>query len=122
MAYVEKNFSPEHMITMATLTGACIYALGNDISGIMGDDEVLIEKFLQNNSPYEDVWRLPLTAKMIKAAEGEISDVKNLSESEKAGSSMGVAFLSHFKGNAKLTHLDIAGPAYRAKSLGYMNE
>ncbi|MBB1554388.1 leucyl aminopeptidase family protein [Candidatus Gracilibacteria bacterium] len=120
MTYVEKNFQVNHLITMATLTGACIYALGNDISGIMGDDEKLISTFLDNTSPYETVWRLPLTPKMLKAVESETADLQNLSESEKAGSSMGAAFLTHFKGDAQLTHLDIAGPAYRTKTFGYM--
>lgn len=120
MSYVEKNFQVNHLITMATLTGACIYALGNDISGIMGDDERLISTFIDNTSPYENVWRLPLTPKMIKAVESQTADLQNLSESEKAGSSMGAAFLSYFKGDAQFTHLDIAGPAYRTKDFGYM--
>lgn len=120
MSYVEKNFQVNHLITVATLTGACIYALGNDISGIIGDDERLISTFIDNTSPYENVWRLPLTPKMIKAVESQTADLQNLSESEKAGSSMGAAFLSHFKGDAQFTHLDIAGPAYRTKDFGYM--
>lgn len=120
MSYVEDNYKPEHIITMATLTGACIYALGNDIVGIMWDDEHVIARLIDSTSPYEQVWRLPLTDKMKKAVKADIADIKNLSKSEKAGSSMGAAFLSYFQGTAKLTHLDIAWPAYRDTNYGYM--
>jgi leucyl aminopeptidase len=120
MSYVEDIYKPAHIITMATLTGACIYALGHDIAGIMGDDEVVIEKLLQSSSPYEKLWRLPMNEKLKKGLKAEIADLKNIDKSEKAGSSIGGAFLSYFQGKAKLTHLDIAGPAYRETVWGYM--
>lgn len=97
MAYVEKNFHVDHLITMATLTGACISALGNDIAGIMGDDESLIAQFLQENSEYEPLWRLPITADMKNAVKSDVADIQNLSEGVGAGSSMGGAFLSYFQ-------------------------
>lgn len=120
MSYVEKNHKPEHIITIATLTGACVYALGHDIAGIMGDDEEIIRQLIDNTSPYEPVWRLPLNDKLKKSLKAEIADLKNVARSEKAGSSIGGAFLSYFQGDAKLTHLDIAGPAYRETNWGYM--
>ena len=120
MSYVEDVYKPEHIITMATLTGACIYALGNDITGIMGDDERVIAALMDNTSPYEKVWRLPLNQKIKKSLKTEIADLKNLTKTEKAGSSIGGAFLSYFQGNAKLTHLDIAWPAYRESHFWYM--
>lgn len=120
MSYVEKNHKPEHIITIATLTGACVYALGHDIAGIMGDDEEIIRQLIDNTSPYEPVWRLPLNDKLKKSLKAEIADLKNVARSEKAGSSIGGAFLSYFQGDAKLTHLDIAGPAYRVTNWGYM--
>ncbi len=77
------------MITMATLTGACVYALGHDIAGIMGDDEKTIKALLNAESPYEKVWRLPLNEKFKKSLKAEIADLKNVARSEKAGSSIG---------------------------------
>ena len=71
-------------------------------------------------SPYEPLWRLPLTDKFKKSLKTDIADLKNVTRSEKAGSSIGGAFLSYFQGKAKLTHLDIAGPAYRETNWGYM--
>lgn len=89
MSYVEKQYHPEHIITMATLTGACLYALGHDIAGIMGDDEIVIRQLVDNSSPYEQVWRLPMNEKFKKSLKAEIADLKNISKSEKAGSSIG---------------------------------
>lgn len=89
MAYVEKNHKVDHMITIATLTGACVYALGHDIAGIMGDDEIVIRQLVDNSSPYEQVWRLPMNEKFKKSLKAEIADLKNISKSEKAGSSIG---------------------------------
>lgn len=120
MSYVEATYKADHMITIATLTGACLYALGHDIAGIMGDDEEVIRQLVDNTSPYEQVWRLPMNDKFKKSLKAEIADLKNVARSEKAGSSIGGAFLSYFQGKAKLTHLDIAGPAYRETPFGYM--
>jgi leucyl aminopeptidase len=120
MSYVEAIYKPEHIITMATLTGACVYALGHDITGIMGDDECVISSLIDNTSPYEKVWRLPLNEKLKKSLKAEIADLKNVARSEKAGSSIGWAFLTYFQWKAKLTHLDIAWPAYRETTYGYM--
>ena len=120
MSYIEAQYSPEHMITMATLTGACVYALWHDIAGVMWDDEKTIKSLLESDSPYEKVWRLPLNEKLKKSLKAEIADLKNVARSEKAGSSVGWAFLTYFQWKSKLTHLDIAGPAYRETTWGYM--
>lgn len=74
---------------MATLTGACLYALGYDIAGVMGDDEVVISTLIDNKSPYEKLWRLPLNEKMKKVLKADIADLKNITRTEKAGSSIG---------------------------------
>jgi len=120
MSYVESTYAPEHIITMATLTGACIYALWNDIAGVIWDDEEVISTLIASSSPYEKLWRLPLNEKIKKSLKADIADIKNLTKTEKAGASVGWAFLSYFQWRAKLTHLDIAGPAYRETEFGYM--
>lgn len=120
MSYVEKNYKVQHIITMATLTGACLYALWNDIAGIMGDDEKMIQKLIDNWSFFEPVWRLPYNKKFKKSLESDIADIRNISQSEKADASVWWAFLSYFQGNAMLTHIDIAWPAYRETPHGYM--
>ena len=79
----------------------------------MGDDEEVITSLLGAKSQYEKVWRLPLNEKLKKSLKTDIADLKNVTRTEKAGSSIGGAFLTYFQGKSKLTHLDIAGPAYR---------
>ena len=120
MSYIEDQYHPAHMITMATLTWACVYALWHDIAGIMWDDERVIGALLESKSPYETLWRLPLNEKLKKSLKTDIADLKNVARSEKAGSSIGGAFLTYFQWKSKLTHLDIAGPAYRETTWGYM--
>jgi leucyl aminopeptidase len=61
-----------------------------------------------------------MNEKLKKGLKADMADLKNIDKSEKAGSSVWGAFLSYFQGNAKLTHLDIAGPAYRENIWGYM--
>ncbi len=97
MSYVEQTYKVDHIITMATLTGACVYALGHDIAGIMGDDEKVIEALITSESPYEPLWRLPLNDKLKKSLKTDIADLKNVARSEKAGSSIGGAFLTYFQ-------------------------
>jgi leucyl aminopeptidase len=97
MSYIEAEYNPGHMITMATLTGACVYALGHDIAGIMGDDEKTIQTLMKSKSPYETLWRLPLNEKLKKSLKADIADLKNIARSEKAGSSVGGAFLTYFQ-------------------------
>lgn len=120
MSYVEHTYKVDHIITMATLTWACVYALGHDIAWVMWDDEDVIGGLIESPSPYEKLWRLPLNQKLKKSLKAEIADLKNVARSEKAGSSVGGAFLTYFQWKAKLTHLDIAGPAYRESTYGYM--
>jgi leucyl aminopeptidase len=120
MSYIQDTYNPHHIITMATLTWACIYALGHDIAGIMGDDEDVISTLIDNNSPFEKVWRLPMNEKLKKSLKTDNADIKNIARSEKAWSSIGAAFLSYFQWDAKLTHIDIAWPAYRETTYGYM--
>lgn len=68
MGYVEDTYKPEHIITIATLTGACIYALGYDYAGIIGDDEEVIESLTTlSQNTLEKVWRLPLNKKIKKS-------------------------------------------------------
>ena len=120
MSYVEATYKVDHILTMAILTASFIHALGNDIAGIMGDDDFIISTLIDTTSPYEKMWRLPMTDKIKKSLKADIADIKNLTKTEKAWSSLGWAFLTYFQWDAKLTHIDIAWPAYRDAPYGYM--
>ncbi|MDD5212959.1 MAG: leucyl aminopeptidase family protein [Candidatus Gracilibacteria bacterium] len=113
MSYISDNYKLDYIMTVATLTGACMYALGYNYAGIMGNDKYVISKLLeQSKDNSEKYFELPFGNFYIEKTKGEISDLKNLTEGVYAGASMGAAFLSNFcdKGE-KFTHIDIAGIA-----------
>ncbi len=111
MSYLWKNYKTSSMMTIATLTWACIMALGHRYAGVMGTDEVMIENILEYSKNHTEKYvRLPLDTLFIEKTKSEIADYKNLDRSVFAGSSMGAAFLSNFLENEEsYTHLDIAG-------------
>ena len=119
LGYVETMYNPETIISVATLTGAVIHALGQNYAGIIWNNQEMIDQILSVHSWMERFWQLPLDTDMIEKTKGEISDIKNVTAWYKAGSSMGAAFLTHFVKNSKLVHLDIAWPAYRTDTFGY---
>lgn len=119
LSYLEASYTPGTIISVATLTGAAIHAIGYNYAGILGNNQEIISEILANPAGEERLWQLPLDADMIEKIKGEISDVKNMVSGYKAGSSIGAAFLTHFVKDSKLVHIDIAGPAYRTDTYSY---
>ncbi|MDD4150990.1 MAG: M17 family metallopeptidase [Candidatus Gracilibacteria bacterium] len=120
MSYLSDNYKLDYMMTVATLTGACMYAIGYNYAGIMGTDKYIISKLLeQSKDNFEKYWQLPFSNFYIEKTKGEISDIKNLSEGVYAGATMGRAFLANFcdKGE-KFIHIDIAGVANYPENYG----
>ena len=116
LAYTEKNYSPEIMIDLATLTGACVVALGYYAAGVMGTDAALLKKLEEAGAGSGDrVWQLPFFEDYQDWMDGSISDLNNISQKGKgyeAGSITAGVFLSKFVEKAKWAHVDIAGSAY----------
>lgn len=110
---------PDYMIDMATLTGACLVALGLRYSGIMGNNQELIDKLIENgNHTGEKLWQLPLADEYRDELKSPIADLKNIGSSY-AGTITAGIFLEHFVGKTKWAHLDIAGPSWTDKPLPY---
>ncbi|MBL7185108.1 MAG: leucyl aminopeptidase [Phycisphaerae bacterium] len=99
----------ETVIDVATLTGACLVALGRYMAGLMGNDDKLIKQ-LQKASQQsgEKVWHLPSGEEYAKEMKSKIADLKNIG-SRWGGACTAAAFLRQFIGDAKWAHLDIAG-------------
>lgn len=119
-AYVSDLYVPKSMVSIATLTGACMHALGYNYAGLMSTDGELL-KTMQSAATrtHESVWSLPLDEYMMEGTHAKIADRKNLSSDLMAGASMGAAFVAQFvKPTTKYAHLDIAGPSYRTKPQG----
>jgi leucyl aminopeptidase len=121
LSYVIKNFKPERVFDMATLTGAVCIALGEDIAGVFSNNEALyedLEKASKNTS--DRIWRLPLYKGYNDQIESKIADIKNCGS--RIGSLITSAlFLSAFVEDSKTpwAHIDIAGSSHYSKPKGY---
>jgi len=104
------EFKPKVIIDFATLTGACVIALGKHIAGIMGSSQKHIDMLLRaGKQAGEPVWQLPLDDSFKDKIKGEIADYKNYGGRD--GSTMTAAtLLAEFVGETPWVHIDIAGP------------
>ncbi|HUW03766.1 MAG TPA: leucyl aminopeptidase [Acidimicrobiales bacterium] len=105
---------PDAIIDVATLTGACMVALGNDIAGLMGRHQGFLDAVRDaGDRAGEELWPLPLPPKLAKSIESSVADIKNISGDRYAGASVAGVFLSNFVGDdIAWAHIDIAGPAF----------
>ncbi len=117
LAYTEKNYKPKVMIDIATLTGAVTVALGYHITGVMGNQQGIIDEYLDcNKANGERGWQLPLDDDFMKACKGSFSDLNNSPDGVRGGSIIGGAFLKHFVNDKTAwIHLDVAGSAWAEK-------
>ncbi|RKH44895.1 leucyl aminopeptidase [Corallococcus sicarius] len=113
---------PSAIIDLATLTGACMVALGNYIVGAFGDDDATVNSVLDAAKVAgEEMWRLPVTDLQKDALRSEVADMKN--SGERWGGAINAAlFLKEFVGDVPWVHLDIAGPSNSPKERGYFNK
>lgn len=111
LAYAQR-YEPDAIIDLATLTGACVVALGNHAAGMMGNSSELAERVKRAaQATGERVWELPLWDEYKNQIKSDIADIKNVG-GRNAGAITGGAFLSHFVGTYPWVHLDIAGVAW----------
>ncbi len=105
----------DEVIDLATLTGACMVALGTQASGIMGNDEELIKKLIDTaNRSGERFWELPMWEEYFDSLKSDIADMKNTGSRWGGASTAGV-FLKKFVKDVKWVHIDIAGTAFLEK-------
>ncbi|HEX5365355.1 MAG TPA: leucyl aminopeptidase, partial [Acidimicrobiales bacterium] len=104
---------PDAIVDLATLTGACMVALGPRIAGLMGNDDAFTARVqAAADAEGEPVWRLPLPADMRAELDSDVADIKNVSGKRWGGASVAGVFLQEFVGEGiPWVHLDIAGPA-----------
>ena len=117
LSYAEKFVQSEYTIDVATLTGACVVALGEDIAGVFANDDGLAIGILQAAAiAGEKFWRLPLEKAYEADLKSPIADIQNISKVRYGGAINGALFLKEFVGEkTKWAHLDIAGPAFAEK-------
>lgn len=112
VAYAEKQ-GATRIVDMATLTGAVIIALGDINTGVMGNDQDLVDEIIAcGKETGENFWQLPIGREYSKGIKSDIADIKNIGPSRKAGTIIGAVFIQEFIDKAKWAHLDIAGTAW----------
>jgi leucyl aminopeptidase len=113
------RFKPDYVLDLATLTGACVVALGTRVSGMVTNDRDLGKLvFEAGERSGERVWELPLYDEFIEATKSQVADIKN-SAGRFGGAITAAAFLSHFVSGTRWCHLDIAGTAWSERDAGY---
>jgi leucyl aminopeptidase len=119
LAYAQK-YEPKAILDIATLTGACVVALGNVVAGLLGNDQRLLNKVKRSaEKTGEKVWELPLDEEYDEQIKSDLADVKN-SGGRPAGTITAAAFLKKFVGKTPWAHLDIAGRDWEEKSKPYI--
>jgi leucyl aminopeptidase len=114
ISYVVRNYKPKKLIDIATLTGACVVALGHDFTGLVTTDDKFSRELVHCSNVTDDpVWRLPSYPELKEAVRSKIADIKNLGFPRGAGGTITAAeFLRQFTEDTVWAHLDIAGTAF----------
>ena len=113
ISYALKRWKPRYLIDIATLTGACMIALGERYAGLFSNDDELMAKLKRAGDESDELlWPLPLHPDYAAKMKSEVADLRNWDEVPFAGASKGAAFLQFFVEKNKWAHLDIAAPAY----------
>jgi leucyl aminopeptidase len=112
-----RRFEPSAVVDMATLTGACVIALGSHHTGVMGNDEALTAELVASGVRADDrAWQLPLTEEYVEQLKSNFADMANIGGRE-GGAITAAGFLSKFTTGMKWAHMDIAGTAYQGGAL-----
>ncbi|MGH8684642.1 MAG: leucyl aminopeptidase, partial [Nitrosospira sp.] len=113
LTYAER-YEPETVIDIATLTGACVIALGHVATGLLSNDEELAEELMHASSQAADrAWRLPLWDEYQEQLKSNFADMANIG-GRAAGTITAACFLSRFTKKYRWAHLDIAGTAWKS--------
>ncbi|MGC2685053.1 MAG: leucyl aminopeptidase [Candidatus Nitrosopolaris sp.] len=112
MAYGVAKYNPRVIIDLATLTGACIIALGANVAAAIGTSNHLTERMIKTSEKTgEKIWDLPLHDEYHEQIKSTVADIKNIG-GRPAGAITAAAFLSNFTNDIPWVHLDIAGTAW----------
>ncbi|MYB05800.1 MAG: leucyl aminopeptidase [Gemmatimonadetes bacterium] len=115
-----EGWDPAAIVDCATLTGACVIALGHHRSALLGNDQALLAELQQaGDNAGQPCWPLPLDGEYRKQLESDVADLKNVG-GRPAGTITAACFLSEFVGNTPWAHLDIAGTSYGKTKKPYL--
>src|SRR5512137_793833 len=122
LAWGVETLKPALLVDLATLSGACVVALGHTTTGAFGPDGPAMDAVLAAaRAAGEDTWRLPLVESVKEELKSDVADLKNAG-TRMGGSISAAWFLKEFVGDAPWVHLDIAGPSSSTKERGYVGK
>jgi len=114
---VIRGEKPRRIVDLATLTGACVVALGQDVAGLFTNDQACCDAVAAAAREVgEQVWQLPMYPDYDEQIKSEVADIKNVGDGRWGGAITAAKFLERFVGGIPWTHVDIAGPAFSEKS------
>ncbi len=120
ITYAKQEVKPDEIFDFATLTGACMVALGPYTAGVMGNDLSLVERWLAaSRLAGEEMWHLPLPEKLRDQLKSDVADMRNTGDRYGGALTAGL-FLKEFVGETPWVHVDIAGPASADKESGHL--
>ncbi len=112
LTYCQQTYQPKKIIDMATLTGACIIALGHHISAVLGNDQDLVNDLISaSQTTYDRFWQMPLSDEYDEQLKSNFADMANIG-GRPAGTITAAQFLARFTKDVSWAHLDIAGTAW----------
>lgn len=121
LAYARK-FEPDAIIDLATLTGACVVALGLETAGLFSNTNAFAEQLLAAADGADELlWRLPLSERLEDALKSDVADMKNVGP-RWGGAISAALFLKRFVGTTNWAHIDLAGPAMAEREWEYINK
>jgi leucyl aminopeptidase len=120
LSYMKKNFNPDTIIDLATLTGSVVGTLGYNAAGLFSNDDALAMALSQaGDKTGERLWRLPLWDIYMEDMKSDVADIANLGNKPMSGAITAAKFLELFiDGHTSWAHLDIAGTALQSNELG----
>jgi leucyl aminopeptidase len=118
ITFARQKVKPDEILDFATLTGACIVALGPTTAGVMSDHEGMVESWMSAaRAAGEDMWRLPLNPRLKDQLKSGIADMRNTGERAGGAITAGL-FLKHFARETPWIHVDLAGPSSTPRETG----
>ncbi len=122
LSYTTEQEGIDEIIDLATLTGACVVALGMETAGVFSNDDEFAQRFLDGAARVdESMWRMPLTERIEEQLKSEFADTKNIG-ARWGGSISAALFLKKFVGEHTWMHIDLAGPAMTESPWEYINK
>ena len=110
------------IVDLATLTGACVVALGMEIAGLMTNNQGWCDQVAAACAASgERVWQLPMDAEFAEKIKSDVADIKNVGNGRWGGAITAAKFLEEFVGDTPWVHMDIAGPSFAEKPAGHID-